>query len=68
MGGWRDGGGGEGVPAVDMGHGGQTAWASERKNGRGGDRDEQKTKGRCHVGPESLIDVMCSAAHRQWFR
>ena len=40
----------------------------ERKNGKGGDRDGQKTKGRCHVGAESLIDVMCSAARRQWFR
>lgn len=29
---------------------------------------DKKTKGRCHVGPESLIDVMCSAARRQWFR
>lgn len=49
-------GGGEGVllliwAMVDRRRG------SGRENG-GGDSDGQKTKGRCHVGVESLIDVM----------
>lgn len=60
--------GGGGGPAVEMRHGGQTVWASEKEWKRGRQRFGQKTKGRCHVGPESLIDVMYSAAHRQWFR
>lgn len=33
-----------------------------------GETEMDKTKGICHVGAESLIDVMGSAARRQRFR
>ncbi|KAK5912043.1 hypothetical protein CesoFtcFv8_001958 [Champsocephalus esox] len=59
---------GEGALLLIWGHGGQTERVGEKEWKRGGGRYGQKTKGRCHVGPESLIDVMCSAALSQRFR
>lgn len=47
--------------------GGQTAWGWEEEWGGGG-RDGPKTKGGCHVCPQSLIDVMRRPARRQRFR
>lgn len=59
------GGGGGGVPVVDMVSGGQTAWVREKQKWeRGRDRwtKKTKTKGSCHVVTESLIDdVQCGA-------